>query len=94
MYDLSWVIKQGGVLEKEKSERPIWVDIGGSNGSVIKTFREKSPGLKGEWCVVQDLPEVVEAAEEAAVGDEKLKGVKWVALDFHRGVPVKGEFRL
>lgn len=94
MYDLSWIVEQGAILEHEKNGQPIWVDIGGSNGSVIKTFREANPGLKAEWCVVQDLPEVVKEAEEAAIGDEELKGVKWLPLDFHREVPVKGGFSI
>ncbi|KAK4213068.1 S-adenosyl-L-methionine-dependent methyltransferase, partial [Rhypophila decipiens] len=94
MFDLTSVIALAEQMEQSRKpqaeERPIWVDIGGSDGAVVKTFREKYPGLKPEWCVVQDLPQVVEAAREAAKDDALLKGVRFYPLDFHNEAPVEG----
>ncbi|KAM7207216.1 S-adenosyl-L-methionine-dependent methyltransferase [Naviculisporaceae sp. PSN 640] len=94
MYDPEELIEFAEVMDRDskgsKEKPPIWVDIGGSNGSVIKTFLEAYPKLKAQWCVVQDLPEVVEAAKRDAAGDEKLKGVRFLPMDFHKESPVKG----
>lgn len=98
MFDLKGIIETASRLESQQEEvcserekSPAWVDIGGGDGSVVKTFRQANPGLKAEWCVVQDLPEVVEAAKEAATNDDQLKGVQFLPMDFHKDAPVKGE---
>ncbi|KAK3317962.1 S-adenosyl-L-methionine-dependent methyltransferase [Apodospora peruviana] len=86
MYDMSWLLQQAA----EEPDRPVWVDVGGGNGHTIKVFREAHPKLRTEQCVVQDLPEVIETAKEVARKDEKLKGVQWVPMNFHKEAPVKG----
>ncbi|KAK3688042.1 S-adenosyl-L-methionine-dependent methyltransferase [Podospora appendiculata] len=88
MYDMGWVVRQAA----EEPDRVAWVDVGGGDGHTLKVFRRAHPELCAARCVVQDLPEVVEAAAAAAadLGDDELRGVRWVAMDFHRENPVYG----
>ena len=71
--------------------RIAWVDLGGGDGHTLKLFRAAHPALRSRRCVVQDLPEVLAAAKEAAKRDEDLvEGVDWIPLDFHHEKPVEG----
>ncbi|KAL1839914.1 hypothetical protein VTJ49DRAFT_1002 [Mycothermus thermophilus] len=80
----------GAVKERGEEAKPVWVDVGGGEGHVLKRFLREYPELKAEGCVVQDLEEVVVVARERAEGDGELRGVKWVPLDFMTEAPVEG----
>jgi hypothetical protein len=54
------------------------VDVGGGNGTLLRAFLERRPGLRG---VVFDLPETVR--DESAFGE----GLTFVAGDFFAAVP-------
>ncbi|KAK3324340.1 S-adenosyl-L-methionine-dependent methyltransferase [Cercophora scortea] len=86
MYDMGWVLRRAA----EEPERVAWVDVGGGDGHTVKVFRRAHPELCAARCVVQDLPEVLEAAAAAAADDDELRGVRWVAMDFHHETPVHG----
>lgn len=62
--------------------RGVFVDIGGSHGSISIEIAKKHPSMK---CIVQDLPEVVEAGRKAVVVD----GVTFMAHDFFTKQPVE-----
>ncbi|KAK0641670.1 O-methyltransferase-domain-containing protein [Cercophora newfieldiana] len=82
-----------GVLAAAKANpsRPIWVDVGGGDGHTVKIFRS-TYGLPAEQCIIQDLPEVITAAQSAAASSpsDELTGVKFIPMDFHRDAPVPG----
>ncbi|KAK3358090.1 O-methyltransferase-domain-containing protein [Lasiosphaeria hispida] len=82
-YDLGWV-----VAAARGSDRALLVDVGGGKGQAVKTILEATPGLPAHRCVVEDLPEVVEAAK-SSVGPE-MADVRFVGMDFHAEQPVKG----
>jgi len=84
VYDMSRVLRAAA----EGGRETVWVDVGGGDGHTVKEFRAAYPGLRAELCVVQDLEEVVGAAREQ--GDEALRGVRWVGMDFFKDAPVKG----
>ncbi|KAK3353286.1 O-methyltransferase-domain-containing protein [Lasiosphaeria hispida] len=86
MYDMGWVLRKAA----EEPDRVVWVDVGGGDGHTLRLFCRRYPGLKGQQCVVQDLPEVVEAAGRKALGEDELEGVRWVPMNFHNEVPIKG----
>ena len=87
MYDMEWVLSKAD----QEPDRLIWVDVGGGSGHSLKLFREKYPGLRARQTMVQDLPEVIKAAQQVAKNDELLKGVQWAPLNFHKEAPVKGK---
>ena len=94
VYDVGRVLELAKVGGKEREV--VWVDVGGGDGHTLKEFLRVyggDGGLKASHCVVQDLEEVVKAAEEKASEDGDLKGVKWVPMDFLREAPVKGEYK-
>ncbi|KAK0620413.1 O-methyltransferase-domain-containing protein, partial [Immersiella caudata] len=71
--------------------RPIWVDIGGGDGHTVKLFLQ-SYNLPASQCIVQDLPEVVSAAQSqiAASDDKELSQARFLPMDFHRDAPIAG----
>ncbi len=83
-YDLSWLAARA----TESKNRALVVDVGGGKGHGLKAIRKATPGLPIARCVLEDLPEVVRAAEEIA--DPELRGVRYVGMDFHAEQPVKG----
>ncbi|AEO67174.1 uncharacterized protein THITE_2115997 [Thermothielavioides terrestris NRRL 8126] len=83
MYDMSNVLRAAS-----EGRETVWVDVGGGDGHTVKEFLRAYPGLKAEQCVVQDLEEVVAAAQQQ--DEEELRGVRWVALDFLKEAPVQG----
>ncbi|KAH6635659.1 S-adenosyl-L-methionine-dependent methyltransferase [Chaetomium sp. MPI-SDFR-AT-0129] len=85
----SWISRGKDGAEEENM---MWVDVGGGDGHTVRDFLVKFPSIKAEYCVVQDLDEVVASAEKAGERDLLLKGVKWVAMDFLQEAPVKGAF--
>ncbi|KAK3938000.1 S-adenosyl-L-methionine-dependent methyltransferase [Diplogelasinospora grovesii] len=84
VYPMDFVL---GAAEREP-DRKIWVDVGGGSGNTVKQFLLKNPRLKGSQCVVQDLPDVCEAAQQQA--DKTLRGVTWVPINFHKQAPIEG----
>jgi hypothetical protein len=89
MYPMDDVI-QAANAQASPAGAPIWVDVGGGGGHTVKTFCLTYPDLPAERCVVQDLPEVCEAAAEQAKEDEILQNVTWVPIDFHKESPIEG----
>lgn len=83
-YDMSWVASRAN----DDPERALLVDVGGGKGHAVETICKATPSLPSSRCVVEDLPEVVEAAEKGAEGI--LADVKYVPMDFHSEQPVKG----
>ncbi|KAH8881467.1 O-methyltransferase [Thozetella sp. PMI_491] len=83
-YDLSWVLP----VASESPDRPLVVDVGGGKGHCLKEMVKSTPGLSMSRCVLEDLPEVLDAVRES--NDQELEGAKLVALDFHTEQPVKG----
>lgn len=49
-------------LVSEDCERPIFVDIGGGNGHVIKEILQAFPQIRPEQCVLEDRAETIELA--------------------------------
>jgi len=84
VYDLSWAVE-----EVSKSEsRALVVDVGGGRGQALKGILNVTPGLPRHRCVLEDLPEVVEANRK---DDSELADVKMVGMDFHKEQPIKGK---
>jgi O-methyltransferase domain len=86
MYNFAWVEEKA-----KESDRIVFVDVGGGKGQAIKVLRGDYPGLPLDRCVLQDRPEIIEAVK--SVEDENLKGVKLVAIDFHKEQPIKGRMK-
>ena len=86
MYDFAWTKE---VVEKD-AERVILVDVGGGKGHAVREITKENPFLPTERCVVQDTPLVIEEAKR--LDDPELKGVNFIAHDFHKEQPVKGEY--
>ncbi|SPO02082.1 uncharacterized protein DNG_04755 [Cephalotrichum gorgonifer] len=82
-YDLSWAVKE----DSESAERVLVVDVGGGKGQALKGIFKATPGLPRNRCVLEDLPEVIEAARR---DESELADVRMVAMDFHDEQPVKG----
>ncbi|KAK3897129.1 hypothetical protein C8A05DRAFT_20041, partial [Staphylotrichum tortipilum] len=83
-YDLSWAVEQAA---REKG-RVLVVDVGGGKGQALVSIFRDVPALPKERCVLQDLPEVVEAAKKE--GKKELEGVRMQEVDMHTGQPEKG----
>lgn len=83
-YDLSWVVAKA----EEQPERTLLVDVGGGKGHAVEVICKARPDLPPSRCAVEDLSEVVAAAEKAAEG--LLADVKFVTMDFHSEQPIKG----
>ncbi|KAH8432484.1 uncharacterized protein LDX57_010121 [Aspergillus melleus] len=64
------------------SDRPFFVDVGGSYGHQTVHLRDRHPGLSGSL-ILQDLPQVVEQAP-------KLDGIKAMAQDIFTPQAVEG----
>lgn len=69
-------------LQVEDAERPVLVDVGGSQGGDIRAFHARFPDLPGRL-VLQDLPEVVNAAGDLPAAIERQ------GYDFFQEQPVK-----
>ncbi|KAL2134556.1 hypothetical protein VTI74DRAFT_11528 [Chaetomium olivicolor] len=84
-YSLGWAVR-AAELSQDK-ERPLVVDVGGGKGQALENIFKNTPGLPRDRCVLEDLPEVIEAArkENAALAD-----VQMVPVDFHQEQPIKG----
>lgn len=84
LHDYSWVAAKG----REAPERDLISDVGGNKGHVLMAIVTNHPDLDLGRCVLEDAPEVLEAAKTA--GDEALQKAKFVPVDFHVEQPVKG----
>jgi len=87
LYDFTWLVEKA---EREKTERKVFVDVGGGRGQAIMAIHNKFPGIPLDRCVLQDRAEVIKVVE--AAGDEKIKEVQKVAIDFLVSQPVQGTF--
>jgi hypothetical protein len=86
-YDLGWVVEEASKSAADP-DRVLVVDVGGGKGQALKGILKATPGLPPSRCVLEDLPEVVEAAGR---DDAELAGVQMVAVDFFKEQPVKGK---
>jgi hypothetical protein len=84
VYDLSWAVEEAGKSE----DRVLVVDVGGGRGQALKGILKITPGLLKHRCVLEDLPEVIEAARR---DDAALADVQMMAMDFFKEQPVKGK---
>ncbi|KAH8726363.1 hypothetical protein GQ44DRAFT_738836 [Phaeosphaeriaceae sp. PMI808] len=75
VYDLSWVKQLPGATSKEG--RPLFVDIGGSNGHALRDILQDHPWLCAERCAVFDRAPTIEATR--ANLDDKIKSIRLVA---------------
>jgi hypothetical protein len=82
-YDLGWAV----AASKNSKDRAVLVDVGGGKGQAVKAILQATPGLPAHRCVVEDLPDIVEAAK-SSVGPE-MANVRFVGMDFHAEQPVK-----
>ncbi|KAK3294633.1 O-methyltransferase-domain-containing protein [Chaetomium fimeti] len=82
-YDLSWAVEEVG----KSADRPLVVDVGGGRGHALKGIWKATPGIPRNRCVLEDLPEVVEAAKRE---DPEMADVQTVPVDFFKEQPVKG----
>jgi hypothetical protein len=51
----------------EDPKRPVFVDIGGGNGHVIKEILQSFPQIRPEQCILQDRPETLELARSTGL---------------------------
>jgi hypothetical protein len=84
VYDLSWVVEEATRSE----DRALVVDVGGGRGQALKGIFKVTPGLPRHRCVLEDLPEVIEATK---LDYAELADVQMVAMDFFKEQPVKGK---
>lgn len=63
------------------------VDIGGGTGQTLQDFRADVPEYTGR-CILQELPEVIEAAKKIGVGKDSR--IELQMHDFFKPQPVKG----
>lgn len=89
-YDFGWAVKKATAESggDDGNDRTVLVDVGGGKGHAVKAIRAETPGLRAEWCVVEDLPAVIEQAK--AMDDPELRGARFVGMDFHEEQPIKG----
>jgi hypothetical protein len=87
-YDLSWVVKEAD----QHPGRALVVDVGGGDGRALVTMFKAVPGLARHRCVLEDLPEVIDEAKQAA--DPNLAGVQMVPVNFDKDQPIKGSLIL
>jgi SAM-dependent methyltransferase len=67
------------------------VDMGGSNGSVSMAIAQAHPALK---LIVQDRPDVIEAAKESELPKDLIGKVEFMAHDFFTEQPVEADVYL
>jgi hypothetical protein len=84
IYDFGWLVEKA----KQEPERAVFVDVGGGKGHAILAIHQEFPGLPLNRCVLQDRPEVIQAA--SAGGDPEMEEIQKVAIDFHADQPTKG----
>lgn len=85
-YDLRWVLTHAD----NGTNRILLIDIGGGKGQALISMFNSHPDLPRRQCMLQDLPEVLEAARRDNA--EELRDVQTLAVDFHREQPVKGRY--
>ena len=84
-FDLSPVLAKA----TESPQRAVLVDVGGGKGHALKAIAKATPGLPVGRCVLQDLPEVVEATR--SLDDAEIKDAQMIGIDFHKEQPIKGQ---
>ncbi|KAH7062706.1 O-methyltransferase-domain-containing protein [Paraphoma chrysanthemicola] len=75
VYDLSWMQKQTDATSREG--RPLFVDIGGSNGHAVRDILQDHPWLPAERCGVFDRASTIEHTR--AELDDGIKSIRLVA---------------
>ncbi len=83
-YDLSWAVAHASTTP----DRVLLIDVGGGKGQALVHMFRSTPGLPRHRCMLQDLPETIEAAKRDRAPE--LRDVQMLAVDFHREQPVKG----
>jgi hypothetical protein len=90
IYDFKWLVELAEKTSGEEGgKKPLFVDVGGGQGQAIKAIHHEFPGLPLARCVLQDRPEIIGLVEK--MEDPELKQVQKVAIDFHKGQPLKGK---
>jgi hypothetical protein len=80
----------GKLAQDSEGDRPVFVDIGGGNGTMIEKLLLAHPNIKPEQCILQDRESVISLAKERQ-GDGSLPaGVQCAVHDFFTPQPVKG----
>lgn len=69
------------------AEDVLMVDVGGSSGHDLVSFRSNHPDIPGRF-VLQDLPEAIEAAK--AAGELQAKNIEAMEHDFFTPEPIAG----
>ena len=77
-----------GQLSEDKTDRPIFVDVGGGAGHVISQILEAYPQLDAARFVLQDLPPVI---KKAAENEALPKQVQKLQHNFFTEQPIKGK---
>lgn len=72
-------------LVSTDSQRPVFVDVGGGNGHVIKQLLEAFPHIRPEQCVLQDRAETIELARTTGLLPA---GVQLVEHDYRTRQPI------
>ncbi|KZF23410.1 S-adenosyl-L-methionine-dependent methyltransferase [Xylona heveae TC161] len=84
IYDFSNLLRNADV--SSNPDRPLFVDVGGNRGHVIKAVLETYPEFSAPRMVLQDRPVVIQEVEELG----ELPGVVKMAHNFLDPQPVKG----
>jgi len=76
----------GALAQGVQDDRPVFVDVGGADGTGIAKILEAHPNIKPEQCTVQDREKVIVAAK---ANDHLPSGVQFSSHDFFTPQPVK-----
>lgn len=86
IYDFGWVAK----FMQDEPDRVAFVDVGGGKGQAIVAISKEHLGMPRGCFVLQDLHDVIEEVRNTATAE--MKGVKLMAVDFHKEQPINGKF--
>ncbi|OKL58531.1 hypothetical protein UA08_06370 [Talaromyces atroroseus] len=85
---VDWFNVQEHILDgfhvTNSAEDILLVDVGGGEGSYLRQFMERFPGVSGRF-FLQDLPHVV-----SSIKNDTLPGVELIGHDFFTPQPIKG----
>ncbi len=79
-----------GKLADGAGERPVFVNIGGGNGTMIAKILEAQPNISPKQCILQDREKVVQLARTRQQDGTLPSGVQCQVHDFFTPQPVQG----
>lgn len=85
VYDLQWMQDIPEVNVTSRTGRPLFVDIGGSNGHAVRDIVNDHPWLLAERCAVLDRAPTIENTRASA--DDSIKGIQLVAGSVLEAIP-------